>query len=108
MSSSPQFKAEVVFKHEKDGGRLSPPRSGYRPQLEIGDELTSCTISDEMDSVYDFGLIHEVVLSLQFPDRYAHQLKEGDPLVFREGSKKIGEGRISTILPTGLGRPQSI
>lgn len=98
MSSSPHFRARLVFFDESAGGRLSPPLPGYRPQIELGEELTSCTITAKDTAVFEFNTPHIVELSLMFPDRYLSFLEKGDQVVLREGSRKVGEGTILELL----------
>ena len=94
MPSSCHFKAELSFLPEQDGGRLSPPCSGYRPQIQIGEESTSCKVESDDVEVFELGEIYVVGLTLMFPERYLHRLSRGDRVVLLEGDRKVAAGRI--------------
>lgn len=101
----PHFEAEISFLSQKDGGRISPPRSGYRPQMEIGGESTSCIFESSEVETFEAGKIYLLSGTLLFPDHYLHRLSSGDPVVLKEGSRRVAEGRIVRMLAEPSTRP---
>lgn len=88
--------ARVIFLGPEKGGRFSPPQTGYHPQLEVGDEYTSCRIESLSNvSTFEFDREHEVSLKLLFSENYDQYLHIGSDVRFFEGSKLIGIGKIS-------------
>jgi translation elongation factor EF-Tu-like GTPase len=98
---SHKFQAKAVFFSSKDGGRITPPQSGFRPQVEIGSVHTSCMIEGTDENVvFVFGVEHEVLLTLMHPGQFSNAFRRGDLVTFFEGQKKIG---MATILDDGTG-----
>ena len=91
--------AEVSFLDQEKGGRFSPPQSGFKPQILVGNVKTSCVITpiDESVFVFDFHKTHLVKIDLQFSDVYKCCLGENDGFSLFEGNKKIGEGRVISL-----------
>ena len=90
--------AWVRFLSLDEGGRTSPPSSGYHPQVAIGNERTSCII-ESLDgaTTFAFDLEHRVSLRLLFPDRYPDAFAVGQTVYFYEGSHLIGTGIILDV-----------
>jgi len=90
-----KYKALVRFLSSKEGGRLSAPVSGYKPQLKIGKEHTSCIVSLENPSrgKMDFGIKHVVFIELQFEDLYPEKTFLKNKIELYEGSKLVGVGK---------------
>lgn len=93
------FVANVVFIGPKQGGRNTPPQSGYHPQIKAGDGYTSCVIESLGDeSVFDFDKEHIVSLRLMFPAGHEDMFSVGSRVSFFEGSRLIGSGTIVGVL----------
>lgn len=87
--------AVVRFLERVQGGRHSPPQSGFRPQVNIRGDHTSCVVeSVEGVREFAFGLEHRVNLTLTFPAQYPNAFKVGDAIDFYEGNRRIGHGHI--------------
>ena len=77
------------------GGRLSPPRSGFRPQIDVGGTHTSCVVESLVGSeLLEFGKEHRVAIRLMFPSQYPNAFNVGDSVRLFEGSKLIGTGTV--------------
>jgi translation elongation factor EF-Tu-like GTPase len=94
------YKAKLNFWAEDKGGRFSPPSSGFRPQIKIGDIQTSCTVRSYENIVmtFDFTVEHIVTLELMHSSQYSNALKVGDIVSLFEGSKQIAEGTITDLI----------
>ena len=90
-----QYKASVRFLSLEEGGRYSPPISGYKPQLKIGNEQTSCkiTLENTKDEIMHFGIEHIVFIELQFEDVYPDKSFLKCEIELYEGNKLIGIGK---------------
>ena len=87
--------AEVTFFGIEKGGRLSPPKTGFRPQIEMHGIHTSCVVDSlEGEELFLFERAHRVSLNLMFPEQYTDAFKIGDTVNLYEGSKLIGSGKI--------------
>lgn len=87
--------ARVKFFDAAGGGRLTPPESGFRPQIGINELHTSCTVeSVEGKRTFPFNTEHRVSLKLMFPERYLDAFHVNDFVRFYEGNKIIGKGVI--------------
>jgi len=86
--------AVVKFLNKDEGGRYFPPSAGYKPQLKIDEEFTSCFITPKDASVgtMNFGVEHDVFLELQFEDLYFKKIKKNMDIKLYEGNKLIGVG----------------
>lgn len=91
------FLAEIVFFGQDKGGRFTPPKSGFHPQVKIGEEFTSCIIHsvEEGINVFSFNIPYQVKINLMFPQRYSDKLSIGQELFLFEGSKQIAQGKIT-------------
>jgi spore coat protein CotH len=94
------FKAKLNFFGEDKGGRISPPGSGVRPQIEIGNIQTSCTVCSYENAVaiFDFDIEHTVTLEIMHPSEYGKVLKVKDIVRLFEGHKQIAEGTITALV----------
>jgi hypothetical protein len=87
--------AMVEFLDSARGGRTTEPKSGFRPQLDMGGIHTSCTVESETGaSTFNFGVQHRVSLQLMHAAHFAQSLPVGSPVRLYEGSKLIGQGQI--------------
>jgi hypothetical protein len=87
--------AKITFRGPQRGGRNTPPQTGVRPTVRLGDEFTSCKIeSTEGVEVFEFDREYNVRLTLFFPDKYQSRLHTCDDLNFYEGAKQVANGKI--------------
>jgi len=88
------YNAIVRFLSKGEGGRMSPPMSGYKPHMKIGQEQTSCRIipKDSNVETMDFGMDYEVLIEFQYEELFKNQLKSGMNIGLYEGSKLVGHG----------------
>lgn len=98
-----KYKAIIKFLGNEEGGRITPPMSGFRPQIKIGNETTSCIIQllddNSNESIMSLGIEHKVSIQLVFEKIYSEKLNcmlaEGNNAIeLYEGSKLIGIGKI--------------
>jgi translation elongation factor EF-Tu-like GTPase len=87
--------ASLKFLGPDEGGRNTPPKTGFRPQIDINGVHTSCVVSG-IGGVeeFSFGKEHEVSLALMFPEQYKHSFKLNDKVGLYEGSKLIATGHV--------------
>lgn len=90
--------ARVTFPGPDQGGRQTPPRSGYHLQVAIGGVYTSCVL-DSLDGevIFALGRAYRVSLRLLFPERYPDAFAVGTSLRFYEGSHLVGSGVVLEI-----------
>jgi len=87
--------ARIRFLTVEEGGRLDPARDGIRPQLKLGDVLTSCVVSSlDGVSVFDAGVMYDVGLEVMFWDEYSHLFSRQNPVELFDGSRLIAEGEV--------------
>jgi hypothetical protein len=87
--------AMVEFLDAARGGRTTEPQSGFRPQLDMGEVHTSCTVKSVTGtSTFSFGIKHRVSLQLMHASHFPQPLAVGAPVRLFEGSKLIGLGEI--------------
>jgi hypothetical protein len=73
------FLARVTFLEPEQGGRHTPPQSGYHPQIDAGGEYTSCAIESlNEETVFEFGKEYMVRLRLLFPEFYRGRFAPGN------------------------------
>lgn len=91
--------ATVAFLCEQEGGRRTPPWSGYRPQIEVRADLHSSCVVESLDGAehFAFGRAHRVVLEPMFPQRYPGAFAVGGPVKLFEGGRLIGRGEIAAV-----------
>jgi translation elongation factor EF-Tu-like GTPase len=89
-----KYEAIVRFLNQNEGGRVTPPMSGYKPHMKIGEEQTSCLITPKNSAieVMKFGKDHEVFIEFQYEELFAGKIKSGFNIGLYEGSKLIGHG----------------
>ena len=86
--------ALLRFLDKKEGGRINPPMSGYRPHLKIDDYYTSCIITSETDEVFKFGFDHDVLIEFMFDIEETASVKSGFNVGIYEGNRLVGHGYI--------------
>jgi hypothetical protein len=92
------FVAHVTFLGPEQGGRRTPPQTGYHPQIDAGGILTSCLIEALGDETsFAFNTVYRVRLRLLFPDDYHAAFAVGGAVRFYEGSHLVGSGTILEI-----------
>jgi hypothetical protein len=92
------FIAQVRFPGPDNGGRRTPPQSGYHPQIDAGGVYTSCVIESLGDeTTFAFDTVYRVSLRLFFPDEYQDAFAVGSDVRFYEGSHLLGSGTILEI-----------
>ncbi len=93
------FLARVRFFGPDEGGRHSPPQSGYHPQVDAGDVYTSCAVESlDEEIVFEFDKEYTVRLRLLFPDLYRDRFAPGSVLRLYEGSRLVGTGTILELI----------
>ncbi len=90
------FIAIVTFFGAIKGGRLNPPQTGFRPQIDIRGVHTSCIVESLDNELFSFDKEHRVSLKLMFPEHFQDVLNVGEAVNFYEGNKLIGSGKIVT------------
>jgi hypothetical protein len=92
-SSAARRPARIRFLTHDQGGRTTPPESGSRSQIEIGDITTSCTIT-RVDGGREFPLGDDVqvVIELMFPEQFRTSFADLRLVRLFEGSKLVAEG----------------
>jgi hypothetical protein len=87
--------ARIRFLTVEEGGRLDTARDGIRPQLKLGDVMTSCVVSSsDGASVFDAGVVYDVRLEIMFWDQYSHLFSRQNPVQLFDGSRLIAEGEV--------------
>lgn len=95
MSSNPHCLANIVFFSREHGGRFTPPESGFHPQIQIGEEYTSCKIDRiGYEKTFSFNMLVKVNLTLLLPEIYFQRLYEGLSFEIFEGAHHIGSGTV--------------
>ncbi len=99
------FIAELKYLTTEEGGRKTPVfSSGYRPQIKFDfDEMQTSGQQTFLnkETVYPGDAI-EAAIKIISVDHFAHCLTEGMAFEFREGSRLIGTGIISSVLNDNL------
>jgi hypothetical protein len=99
------FIAELRYLTTEEGGRKTPVFStGYRPQIKFDfDEMQTSGQQTFLnkETVYPGDTV-EAAIRILSVEHFANTLTEGMAFEFREGSKIIGTGIITTILNESL------
>ncbi|NHA05719.1 elongation factor Tu [Mucilaginibacter sp. HC2] len=106
MSCSADFIAELKYLTTEEGGRATPARSGYRPQLKFGFaemQTSGRQIFIGRDMVYPGEKVIAEITIIAVPF-FAGKLYSGLQFEFREGARIIGTGTITNILNKDLER----
>ncbi|SHH79378.1 EF-Tu C-terminal domain-related protein [Winogradskyella jejuensis] len=101
------FIAELQYLATEDGGRKTPAKSGYRPQVKFDfDEMqTSGQQTFINKELVNPGENVKAKIKILSPDYFAHTLIEGMEFEFREGATTIGTGKIEYIVNEKLEKP---
>ncbi|MBL7789729.1 MAG: hypothetical protein JNL75_07895 [Chitinophagales bacterium] len=94
------FIAILSYRTTDEGGRLTPAKSGYRPQVKF--DFTEMQTSGQQtfidkDTVFPGDTV-EAKIKILSPDYFAGCLTEGMQFEFREGATVIGTGEIKYIV----------
>ena len=94
------FIAKLTYRTTEQGGRKTPAKSGYRPQVKF--DFTEMQTSGQqtfIDKEIVFpGDIVDAKIKILSPDYFAGSLTEGMYFEFREGATVIGTGEIKYIV----------
>ncbi|MGC4119355.1 MAG: hypothetical protein QM765_33275 [Myxococcales bacterium] len=75
---------------------MTPPASGYRPALKVGDVFTSCAVHAQDDTeVFEPGRTYNVLLEVLFWDEYRDRFTKDLQVELFEGSRCVGRGSFS-------------
>jgi hypothetical protein len=89
-----KLRAEIIFTSPQEGGYSRTPQSGIRPQLAVGDVLTSCIVrSTDGSESFEIGKTLEVELELPFWSEYRDKFYEGMGVVLHDGSRVVARGK---------------
>ena len=101
------FIAELQYLTAEQGGRKTPAKSGYRPQVKFDfDEMqTSGQQTFINKKLVNPGENVKAKIKILSPDHFAHTLTEGMEFEFREGATIIGTGKIEYIVNEKLEKP---
>ena len=94
------FIAKLKYKTTEEGGRKTPAKSGYRPQVKFDfTEMQSSGQQLFIDKEIVFpGETVEAKIKILSPNYFAGCLTEGMKFEFREGATIIGTGEIKYIV----------
>lgn len=99
-NSKADFIATLTYKTSEEGGRKTPAKSGYRPQVKFDFEEMQTSgeqIFIERNMVYP-GETVKAKITLLSPALFGGKLRIGMKFEFREGNSTIGTGTISHII----------
>jgi len=101
------FIADLRYLTTEEGGRKTPAKSGYRPQVKFDfDEMqTSGQQTFINKQLVNPGENVKAKIKILSPDHFANTLTEGMEFEFREGKTIIGKGKIEYIVNEKLARP---
>ena len=90
--------ARIRFLLPSEGGRSTPAMSGVRPQLKLGDVLSSCVVMSNSDTqTFELGCEYEVTLRLVFPEQYGRLVGFETPIELFEGARLVARGEFVPI-----------
>ena len=99
-NSTSDFIAQLFFKTEKEGGRKTYAKSGYRPHIVFNfDDYKTSGQQNYIGTEYAFpGDIINAEITLLSSEYFKGKLKEDKEFKFYEGSNLIGTGKILKIV----------
>ncbi len=108
-NSSADFIATLTYKTTEQGGRITPAKSGYRPQVKFDfEEMQTSGQQNFIDRELVFpGDIVEAEIKIISVDYFANKLTEKMKFEFREGATVIGTGIIKHIINDKLKKASS-
>jgi translation elongation factor EF-Tu-like GTPase len=95
----------LKYRTTEEGGRTTPARSGYRPQLKFSFEEIQTSAQQvfvDKEAVYPGDTV-KAEITMTSPAIFIGRLVCGEVFEFREGARIIGTGQIIEILDTELG-----
>lgn len=101
------FIAELQYLTTEQGGRKTPAKSGYRPQVkfDFNEMQTSGQQTFINKELVNPGENVKAKIKILSPNYFAHTLTEGMEFEFREGPTIIGTGKIEYIVNEKLEKP---
>jgi hypothetical protein len=89
-----KYNAIIRFLAATEGGRISPPMTGYKPHVKIGGEHTSCIITpkDLNEEMMGFEIDHDVFLELRFENDFIDKVDDRLNIGLYEGNGLVGHG----------------
>ena len=108
-NSSADFIATLTYKTTEQGGRKTPAKSGYRPQVKFDfEEMQTSGQQTFIDRELVFpGDIVEAEIKIISVDYFVNKLTEKMKFEFREGATVIGTGIIKHIINDKLKKASS-
>ena len=99
-NSQADFIATLTYKTTKQGGRKTPSKSGYRPQVKFDfEEMQTSGQQKYIDRELVFpGETVDAEIKILSVDYFTNKLTEGMNFDFREGATIIGTGKIKQII----------
>lgn len=99
-NSSADFIATLTYNTTEQGGRKTPAKTGYRPQVKFYfEEMRTSGQQTFIDRELVFpGDTVEAEIKILSVDHFANRLTEKMQFEFREGTKVIGKGIIKHII----------
>jgi hypothetical protein len=88
------YHAKVRFLTESEGGRITDPTPGVRPQIKLDGLFTSCIVQPYQDEATTFqrGKTIDVSLIPMFPENVQSLMSSVNEFEMYEGTKKIAVG----------------
>jgi len=93
--------AEVTFLPKEQGGRATPPSSGYRGHIHYDGDDWGAQWTFAWDPV-EPGQTVEAMLQFLSPRHHALHLTVGKDFSIREGPHTIGSGRVTWLDVAGM------
>jgi translation elongation factor EF-Tu-like GTPase len=97
---TPDFLAILKYHTSEEGGRRTPAKSGYRPQVKFDFEQMQTSgqqVFIDKEWVYPGDTV-KAEITMVSPMIFTGRLVEGMVFQFREGARVIGTGHIIEIL----------
>jgi translation elongation factor EF-Tu-like GTPase len=101
----PSFIAALTYLKTEEGGRETPAKSGYRPQVKFSFsemQTSGQQVFLDKELVYPGETVRAEITVLT-PEILKGKIKVGMTYEFREGAKIMGTGEILEILDKDLG-----
>lgn len=108
-NSNADFIATLTYKTTEQGGRKTPAKSGYRPQMKFDfEEMQTSGQQTFIDRELVFpGDVMEAEIKILSLEYFANKLEEKMKFEFREGETIIGTGIIKHIINDKLKKASS-
>nr|WP_315423359.1 hypothetical protein [uncultured Pedobacter sp.] len=99
-NSKSDFIATLIYRTIEEGGRKTPAKTGYRPQIKFDfDEMQTSgqQLFIDCEWVYPGEKVADEI-KIVSADYFAGKLTEGMEFEFREGSRAVGTGKITHVV----------